>query len=179
MDKSDKEIIVEFLNGNEECFNIIARKYQKIIYWHARRMLGVHDDADELTQEVLIVLYHKLSTFRFDSSLTTWIYRITSNRAKNYLKKKSVKQFFSIGKNDENTFQSSQDIIKNYEEKEKIDTVIKMLRKLPVKQREVFIFRNFEELSYNEISEITGKSVGALKANYFHALKKVLEMVNE
>jgi len=174
------ELVKRFLDGDETAFNEIVRMYQKKIYWHARQMLGNHLDADEVTQEVLIVIYRKLKDFNFQSSLYTWIYRIVSTRSLNQIRKKKIKKFFSID-DAENDFelQDRTDIVEDLANREKLEMVEKKLAKLPPKQREVFIMRNYEELSYEEIAERTGKSVGGLKANYFHALKKVMELSNE
>lgn len=173
---NDFELIKSFLNGDESSFNRLAVKYQEKIYWHARRMTGNHLDADEIVQEVLIVLYNKLKTFEFKSSLYTWIYTITNTRIINYLKKKTLRNFFSLDDITNKKF-DQKDVFDNLESKQKVDKIEKALHKLPVKQREVFIMRNFDELSYEEISQITGKSVGALKANHFHALNKIKEIV--
>ena len=177
---NDFDLVRRFVSGDEYAFNLIVKKYQKKIYWHARQMLGNHSDADEVTQEVLIVMYRKLSTFNFNSSLYTWIYRIVSTRSLNQIRKRQVKRFFSID-DDENEFeiQDSADIVEDLNNKEKLENVNKILEKLPPKQRQIFILRNYEQLSYEEIAKITGKSVGGLKANYFHALKKVLELSHE
>jgi RNA polymerase sigma-70 factor, ECF subfamily len=142
-------------------------------------MTGNHLDADEIVQEVLLVLYKKLKDFQFKSSLYTWIYRITSTRTINYLKKKKIRQIFSIDDEAGNKLSFSEDIIKNIEDKEKLERVEKALQKIPNKQREVFLFRVYEGLSYEEISEITGKSVGGLKANYFHAANKIMELMKD
>ncbi len=174
---NDFELVKSFNEGNENAFNIIIRKYQQKIYWHARRMLGNHLDADEVTQQVIIVLYNKLKTFSFKSSLYTWIYKIVNTRSLNQIKKNQVKRFFSFEDVRENELSGSNDIIEDISNKQIIDKVQKLLQKLPLKQREVFIMRNFDELTYEEISKITGKSVGGLKANYFHALKKLTEMM--
>ena len=173
---NDFELAKNFLNGDESAFNRLAVKYQEKIYWHARRMTGNHLDADEIVQEVLIVLYKKLNTFEFKSSLYTWIYTITNTRSINYLKKRKLKSFFSLDEISNKNF-SNNDIIDNLESKQKLAMIEKALQKLPVKQREVFIMRNFDELSYEEISGITNKSVGTLKANYFHALNKIKDLV--
>ncbi len=173
---NDFELAKNFLNGDESAFNRLAVKYQEKIYWHARRMTGNHLDADEIVQEVLIVLYKKLNTFEFKSSLYTWIYTITNTRSINYLKKRKLKSFFSLDEISNKNF-SNKDIIDNLESKQKLAMIEKALQKLPVKQREVFIMRNFDELSYEEISGITNKSVGTLKANYFHALNKIKDLV--
>lgn len=172
----DFALIKDFVEGNESAFNRLAVKYQDKIYWHARRMTGNHLDADEIVQEVLLVLYNKLKTFEYKSSLYTWIYTITNTRSINYLRKKNLKSLFSL---DDilNKKSEDKDVIDNLEVKQKLEKIEKALQKIPIKQREVFIMRNYDELSYEEISEITGKSVGALKANYFHALNKLKELI--
>ena len=177
---NDFELIKKFLAGDEGAFNLIVKKYQKKIYWHARQMLGNHLDADEVTQEVLIVIYKKLGSFNFNSSLYTWIYRIINTRSLNQIRRRKIKNFFSLD-DDENKFElaDTKDIVEDLVNREKLKLVDKALEKLPPKQRQIFIMRNYEELSYEEISKITGKTVGGLKANYFHALRKVLELTNE
>ena len=176
---NDFELVNKFINGDESSFNSLVRKYQKRIYWHARQMLNDHLDADEVTQEVLIVMYKKLSAFNFKSSLYTWIYKIVTTRSLNQLRKRKIKKMFSFEDTDEKELTSKHDIVEDINNRQKLDKVNSVLEKIPPKQRQVFILRNYDELSYEEISEITGKSVGGLKANYFHALKKVLELTNE
>lgn len=173
---NDFELTKSFLNGDESAFNRLAVKYHEKIYWHARRMTGNHLDADEIVQEVLIVLYNKLKTFEFKSSLYTWIFTITNTRSINYLKKKNLRSFFSLDDISNSKFEQN-DMIDDLESKQKVEKIEKALQKLPVKQREVFIMRNFDELSYEEISQITGKNIGTLKANHFHALNKIKELV--
>jgi len=178
VDEKEFELVTNFINGDEKSFNKIVSEYQKLIYWNARRLLGNHYDADEITQQVIIVLYNKLKTFKFNSSLKTWIYRITFTRSLNLIRKNKVRKFISfeepsIDINNEN------DIVKNFEDKEKLEKLNAVLNELPVKQREVFVLRKYDELSYEEISEITGKSVGGLKANYFHAVNKILNKLED
>lgn len=175
----DFENIKRFIAGDESSFNKIANKYKEKIYWHARRMTGNHLDADDIVQEVLVVIYNKLKDFRFKSSLYTWIYKITSTRSINYIKKRDLKKFFSLDNNDIINIKNNNDIINDMDVKEKLNRIDKYLQKIPLRQREVFILRNFDELSYEEIANITGKSIGGLKANYFHAFKKISEMVEK
>jgi RNA polymerase sigma-70 factor (ECF subfamily) len=177
---NDFDLIKKFLAGDESAFNLIVKKYQKRIYWHARQMLGNHLDADEVTQEVLIVIYKKLGSFNYNSSLFTWIYRIINTRSLNQIRRRKIKNFFSLD-DDESSFElaSKEDIVEDIANREKLHMVNKALEKLPPKQKQIFIMRNYEELSYDEISKITGITVGGLKANYFHALRKVLEITNE
>lgn len=174
----DSVLVKRFIEGDESSFNKLIERYQKKIYWHARRMTGNHLDADEVVQEVLIVLYKKLKDFEFKSSLYTWIYKITTTRSINLINRNKVKKIFSINEADAERIAKQEDIVDGIINKQKIERMNNLLQKLPVKQREVFILRNFDELGYEEISEITGKSVGALKANYFHALKKITEMMS-
>ncbi|RMD49736.1 MAG: RNA polymerase sigma factor [Ignavibacteria bacterium] len=173
------ELIKRFIDGDESAFNQIVQLYREKIYWHARRMTGNHMDADEITQQVLIVLYKKLNTFKFNSSLYTWIYKITSTRSLNLIKKNNLRRFFSFEDVNENETKQENDIVKNIDDKDKLNKLDEILQTLPPKQREIFVLKNFDELSYKEISEITGKSIGTLKANYFHALKKITEKMSD
>lgn len=176
---TDDVLIDRFLKGDESAFNLMAARYQERIYWHARRMLGNHFDADEIVQEVLLVLYKKLKTFKADSSLYTWIYRITQTRTLNLIKKQKVKRFLSIDDEDRLDLRDNTDVVADIENREKLKTLDTVLQQLPVKQREVFALRHFEEMSYEEIAELTGKSVGGLKANYYHALQKVTKLMEQ
>lgn len=178
-EEPEKILIEEFLNGNEKAFNELVRKYQKGIYWHARRMVGNHLDADEITQQVIIVMYKKLSSFKGNSSLKTWIYRITSNRCLNFIRRRKIKAYLNLDDVEASSLKNDEDILTNLEDRELLENVQKVLDELPLKQKEIFIYRHFDGLNYSEISEITGKSIGGLKANYFHAAKKVLKMVGK
>jgi len=179
LNRDDYELIRGFLLGDQQAFNILVRRYQDKIYWHARRMLGDHDDAHEIVQQVLLVMYNKLNTFNFSSSLYTWIYKITSTRSLNLIKKKKLKNIFTFSSDDSVENHGYENIIEDMESKERFLQMEKNLQRLPAKQREVFIFRNFKDLSYEEISDLTGKSIGALKANYFHAFKKMKELMDK
>jgi RNA polymerase sigma-70 factor (ECF subfamily) len=179
-DNTDFELIKKFLEGDESSFNKLVNKYQQKIYWHARRMTGTHLDADEVVQEVLLVMYNKLKDFQFKSSLYTWIYRITSTRSINFLNKKKIKRILSFDDVNASETGMNSEIIEDMDTREKIKKLDEFLQTLPAKQREIFILRNVDGLSYEEISEVTGKSVGGLKANYFHAINKISEkMKNE
>jgi len=175
---SDFKLVENFILGDQQAVEIIVKKYQEKIYWHARRMTGNHLDADDIVQQVLLVMYNKLNTFNYKSALYTWIYKITATRSLNLIRRRKLKSF--IGLEDLNTdIKTGQDIFLGIEHKEKFEEVQKYLSRLPAKQREVFIFRQFDELSYEEIAQITSKSIGALKANYFHAIKKLKELIKD
>jgi len=169
----DFELVRNFLSGNEQSFNILARRYQERIYWHARRMLGDHDDAHEIVQQVLMVMYDKINTFNFSSALYTWIYKITATRSLNLIRTRKLRRIFNFSSQENIENRGYENIIDGIEARERFKKMEKFLMNLPVKQREVFVMRNYDELSYEEISAITKKSVGALKANYFHAFKKI------
>ena len=175
----DYELIQDFLSGNEQSFNILARKYQERIYWHARRMLGDHDDAHEIVQQVLLVMHSKLNTFNFSSALYTWIYKITSTRSLNLLKKKTLRRIFTFSSNENVEKIGYENIVEDIESRERFLKMENHLNRLPIKQRQVFVMRNYDDLSYEEISNITGKSIGTLKANYFHAFRKLKELMKK
>jgi len=139
-------------------------------------MLGNHIDADEVTQEVLITIYKKLHTFKYESKLGTWIYTITSNLVLNYIRRKKIKSFLGFDDLTQD-IKDNTDIIQDLDDKLKLEKLNNILKTLPEKQRQIFILRNFDELSYEEISQITNTSVGALKASYHHAQKKIMELM--
>lgn len=157
-------------------FNLLIRSYQQRIYWHVRKMVIDHDDADDLTQEIFIKVYRHIDGFRQDSQLYTWIYRIATNECLAFLQKKRRRFFLPLGdvaaeliqKVDQGLNISGEDIQLQLQ---------KALLKLPDKQRIVFNMKYFDEMPYEEISEITGTSVGALKASYHHAVKKIEEFL--
>lgn len=174
--KTDKEIIEEFTKGNiETATNEFVRRYKNFIYLIAYRYVKNHDDAEDITQDVFIDAIRKLKDFRQESSLKTWLYRITVNKAKNHLRRKTLLTFISFARPDDESDLDFPDKSQsnNYESKELEEKFLEILSNLPEKQREVFSLRYFEDLSFNEISDMLGTSVGGLKANYFHAVRKI------
>ena len=173
----DKEILEQFQKDETRAiaFNFLIKKYQQKIYWHVRKMVIDHDDANDLTQEVFIKVWNKLDSFRGDSQLYTWLYRVASNECLNFLSKKRKNYFTSVedmvGMELENKLEADS-LISGDEIQIKLQ---KALLKLPDKQRLVFNMKYYEEMKYEEISEITGTSVGALKASYHLAVKKIEE----
>jgi len=174
----DSFIISKILNEDtrDYGFNLLVKAYQERIYWHVRKMVIDHDDADDLTQTVFIKVWKGLTNFRADSKLYTWIYRIATNECLNFLNKKKRRFFVPIN-----------DVAA--ELSEKIDAgdgiggdeiqikLQKAILKLPEKQRLVFNMKYFDEMKFDEISEITGTSTGALKASYHHAVKKIEDFI--
>ena len=136
-------------------------------------MMQDHDEAHDITQDVFIKFYNSASEFRGESALYTWLYRITTNACINALRKKKVRSF--LGLDDIRDVISTEDPgpDEKAEKREQQSEIERAIASLPEKQKAVFILRYYEEKSYEEISEIMKTSVGGLKANYFHALKKI------
>ncbi len=159
-------------------FNLLVKTYQERVYWHVRKMVIDHDDANDLTQDIFVKVWSNLTKFRGDSSLFTWVYRIATNECLNFLQKKKRRFMLPIAdvsKELESKIDSG-DMITGEEIQIKLQ---KALIKLPDKQRVVFNMKYFDEMKFDEISEITGTSVGALKASYHHAVKKIELFLSE
>jgi len=172
----DKDLIEKIQNPDTRNygFNLLVREYQERIYWHVRKMVIDHDDSDDLVQDIFIKVWNNLDKFREDSKLYTWIYRIATNECLNFLKKKKNKFFLPINDvaSELATKIDSGGHISGDEIQMKLQ---KALLKLPDKQRLVFNMKYFDEMKFKDISEITGTSVGALKASYHIAVKKIEE----
>jgi RNA polymerase sigma-70 factor (ECF subfamily) len=175
---NDLELVELFQNGNEASFNELVGRYQEKVYWIARRLVNDHDQADDIVQDVFIKVYSALKKFRGESGFYTWLYRITVNVALNAIRKQRVRDFIRI----DEFFETAEDedgqpdaLIEKDEQQKLVEEAI---TKLPEKQKAVFILRYYEELSYEEISVILKTSIGGLKANFFHATKKIGEYVH-
>lgn len=176
----DAQIIAMFADERtrEDAFSHLLKKYQQKIYWHVRRMVIDHDDADDVTQDIFIKIWRNLEKFRADSQLYTWLYRIATNECITFLNKKKQKQNVSL--DDDNSSYLSETLADTtYFNGDKAQMKLQQaLLTLPEKQRLVFNMKYFEDLKYDEISEILGTSVGALKASYHLAVKKVENFFN-
>lgn len=170
----DSELIEKLRNEDTRnyAFNLLVRKYQERIYWHIRKMVISHDDSDDLVQEVFVKVWKYLDNFRGDSQLYTWIYRIATNECLSFLAKKKKRFFLPIGdvEKELSNYLDSGAYITGDEVELKLQ---KALLKLPNKQRLVFNMKYYDNMKYEQISEITETSVGALKASYHHAVKKI------
>ncbi len=179
-DYSDKELIGLFrkTESRDLAFNLIVRKYQEKLYWHIRKLLIDHSDTDDTLQNTFIKVWTGLDNFREDSGLFTWLYRIATNEALSFLNNKKrrfllplvdvEKQLSNSLKNDE-YFNGDELQLK----------LQKALLTLPEKQRVVFNLKYFDEMKYEEMAEILETSVGALKASYHHAVKKIEKYILE
>lgn len=158
--------------GRRVAFGRMVSDYKEALYFHIRRMVLNHDDANDLTQEVFIKVWRSMDRFRGESKLYTWLYRIATNVCLTHLEKS--KRFFNVSFDDvENQLQQELREDPLFTADEILLRLQVALASLPDKQRAVFVMRYYDELSYAEISEITGTSEGALKASYHHAAKKI------
>ncbi|MBI2618634.1 MAG: RNA polymerase sigma factor [Ignavibacteriales bacterium] len=171
--RSDRELLGQFQQGDESAFNELVLRYQERIYWVASRFLQDHDDADDVVQEVFLKVYEGLRTFRGESGLYTWMYRITVNASLNFLRRRRVKEFFRLDDMAEERSAESERPDNALERKEERTLIEEAIERLPDKQKAVFLMRYYDELPYDEIGRILGTSVGGLKANYFHAVRKI------
>lgn len=170
---TDKEIIELYRNGHEEkAFREIVAAYSERLYWHVRRFVCSHEDTDDLLQEIFIKVWSALPSFRQDSRLFTWIYRIATNETLNWLGKQKVRAALKFESLDTSlTDKIDEDPYFNGDEAQRL--LFKAIARLPKKQKSVFCMRYFDDLPYDDISEILGTSVGALKASYHFAVEKI------
>lgn len=171
---ADKEIIEQFRNADTRnyAFNLLVREYQKRLYWHIRKILLDHDDTDDVLQNVFIKVWRNLDHFKGESQLFTWLYRIATNESINFLNQK--KKRAGIPLDDVSSFLANNLESDSYYKGDEIQLKLqKAILTLPDKQRIVFNLKYFEEMKYDEMSKILETSVGALKASYHHAVKKI------
>lgn len=174
----DNELVRLFKDAQqrEKAFTSIVKKYQEKIYWQVRRIVITHQDADDVMQNVFIKAWNGLNNFREDAKLYTWIYRIAVNESLTYLeqqKRRSSVSFDDVSESLENKMQSE----KGFDENKTIWKLQLAVQQLPEKQRIVFNLRYFDEMPYEEMGQVLDTSVGALKASYHHAVKKIEEYI--
>jgi RNA polymerase sigma factor (sigma-70 family) len=170
----DAEILSQFQDEKtrNSAFNLLLNKYQQKIYWHVRRMVIDHDDADDLVQDVFIKVWKNLAGFRNDSQLYTWMYRIASNECITFLNKKKQRNNISIEDEAYNLADTLADssYFNGDAAQKKLQNAILTL---PEKQRLVFNMKYYDDMKYEEMSQVLGTSVGALKASFHLAVKKI------
>lgn len=173
---------IEFINAlkdpkqKDKAFKLLLDKYQQRLYWHIRKLVLTHEDADDVLQNTFLKIYKNLHNFKQNSSLLTWMYRIAYNESMNLLSKNG-KILFS---NNEEESKKAIDKLESdvYFEGTEIQLKLqKAILKLPEKQRQVFQMKYFDELKFYEISEITGISESTLKSSYYTAVKHIEEFV--
>ncbi len=177
----DAEILEKFSveRTRQEAFSLLLNKYQQKIYWHIRRMVINHDDTDDLVQDVFVKVWKNLGNFRSDSQLYTWIYRIATNESITFLNKQKRQNNTPL---DEVSSEVVESLIEpSYFNGTEIQLKLhRAIQTLPEKQKLIFNMKYFDDMKYEEISEVLGTSVGALKASFHIAVKKIETfMLNE
>jgi len=159
-------------------FKQIIKKYQERLYWHIRKIVISHEDSDDILQNTFIKVWRGLDQFREDSKLYTWLYRIATNESLTFLKQKKKRQyipFMDVEHQLMNVLESDE-----YFSGDQIQLKLqKAILTLPEKQRLVFNMKYFEEMKYEDMSKILDTSVGALKASFHHAVKKIEKYLKE
>ena len=173
MDMADEDIVCLFREGKRDAaFRLLVDRYKERLYWHIRKILIGHEDADDVLQNVFVKIWQSLSEFRFDARLYTWMYRIATNEALNFLNEKRRKVY---GNSDEisvflehtlesDPFFSGDDIQRELQ---------RAVLALSERQRLVFNMKYFDDMSYEDMAQVLNVAVGTLKATYHHAVKKI------
>ncbi|NOY96384.1 MAG: sigma-70 family RNA polymerase sigma factor [Chlorobi bacterium] len=180
MHKSDRELIAGLKAGEMQnhAFQMLVEKYQERLYWHIRRIVLDHDDADDVLQNTFVKVWKNLNNFREESGLYTWLYRIATNESLTFINSKKRKNMFPMS-------ELSDYLVDNLEADPYFDgdeiqeKLQKAIITLPEKQRLVFNMKYFDNLKYKEMSKILDTSVGALKASYHHAVRKIEEFLSK
>lgn len=172
---TDDEILAQCRSEEtkEKGFRNLMNAYQQRLYYHIRRFVNTHEDADDVLQNVFIKIWKNIDSFRAESSLYTWVYRIANNESITYINKQKRTATF--------TLEHTAAIYKTGSDNENPEQVQLRLQAaintLPDKQKQVFIMRYYDEMPYEEMSKVLETSVGALKASYHHAVKKIEEII--
>jgi len=175
---NDLILVEKIKDGNRTAFEELVLKYQKEIYFLAYRMVFNKEDAADVVQEIFVQVFRKIHQFRSASTFKTWLYRVAINQCKNFLRvlKKDrgyvpAEDYVVTDPND-----SQLDVLlKN----EKVDLISETIEKLPKKQKAILILRTYQELSYEEIAEIVGGSVGSARVNFYHAIENIKRLMGE
>ena len=173
----DQKILDHILNKDwEQAFKLLVKDYHQRVYWQIRRMVLIHEDADDIAQNVFIKIYQNLNSFKNESKLSTWIFRITYNETINFIHKNAKEQNVSF---EDYSMNIADDLSTDeYYTGDEIELKLqKAIASLPEKQRVVFMMKYYDEMKYEQISEVLGTSVGALKASYHHAVTKIKEFL--
>lgn len=175
MEGMDDEYIVHLFQQEEReeyAFRLLVNKYRERLYWHIRKIVLSHEDADDILQNVFVKIWQSLKEFRFESKLYTWMYRIATNEALNFLSEKRRKVY---GNSDEisgfleNTLESDPFFCGDDIQKE----LQKAILTLSDRQRVVFNMKYFDDMPYEDIAQVLEVAVGTLKATYHNAVKKI------
>jgi RNA polymerase sigma-70 factor (ECF subfamily) len=178
VNQDDKELLIQFkeLPNKEKAFTAIIKKYQEKLYWHIRRMVVEHEDANDILQNMFVKVWKGLENFREDSQLYTWLYRIATNECLTFLEQQ--KRRYAISMDEEDTGLTNKVKASEGFDVNKLEWKLQIaIQKLPEKQRIVFNLRYYDEMPYEQMSRVLETSEGALKASYHHAAKKIEDFI--
>jgi RNA polymerase sigma factor (sigma-70 family) len=176
--KTDTELLALFRESatRDKAYTEIVKKYQERLYWHIRRMLVDHEDSNDVLQNVFIRVWNALAGFREDAQLYTWLYRIATNECLTFIEQKKKKASVSLSEVESglsNKIRADKDFDAN-----KLEWKLQLaIQQLPEKQRVVFMLRYYDEMPYEQMSQVLETSAGALKASYHHAAKKIEDFI--
>jgi RNA polymerase sigma-70 factor (ECF subfamily) len=174
----DKELLMQFKEPatKEAAYTRIIKKYQEKLYWHVRRLVVQHEDANDVLQNMFIKVWNGLDNFREDSQLYTWLYRIATNESLTFLEQQKKRSSVSLS-DVESGLSNKLKADKNFDAN-KLEWKLQVaIQQLPEKQRAVFNLRYYDEMPYEEMSRVLETSEGALKASYHHAVKKIEDFI--
>jgi len=175
---SDTELLVQFRNPitKEKAFTSIIKKYQEKLYWHVRRMVIDHEDANDVLQNVFLRVWNGLENFREDSQLYTWLYRIATNECLTYIEQQKKRSAVPLDESEGGL--SNKIKADSHFDANRLEWKLQLaIQQLPEKQRIVFNLRYYDEMPYEEMSRVLETSEGALKASYHHAVKKIEDYI--
>ena len=173
--EADNSIVERYLAGDMSAFDELMIRYERQVYRVCYRFVNNRDDAMDLAQEVFIKAFEHLANFRRESSMKTWLYRIAMNHCINHVKK-NAREFVEIRENIGSTSASVHSEMENREQREQFRLLVK---RLPPKQKAILEMRIHEQLSYEEIATMSGRSISTIKASVFFALEKLRKLVKE
>lgn len=175
----DEQALVRQLKDKttqEQAFRILMSQYKERLYWHVRKIVFSHDDADDVLQNTFIKVYRSIDKFNSESKIYSWMYRIATNEAITFINKKAKEKKIDISEYNLNMIHTLQE--DSLYDGNEIQLVLQQaIATLPKKQQLVFNMKYFDEIKYSDMSEMLETSVGALKASYFHAVKKIEKII--
>ncbi len=178
-DADDLALVAASRRGDRTAFNELVKRHHEKVYWVARRLLGDHDDALDITQDAFVKAWSTIGNFRGDAQPYTWLYRIATNLSLNKIRAAKVRTLLRLNDDHDNVPGDDLDPLAGLAQSEARSIIERAIARLPDKQRAVFVLRYYEELPYDDIAAILQTSVGGLKANYFHAVRKIEASVRD
>jgi len=173
------DLIHKFLNGEQWAFDRLMNTYQKIVYRIALGMVGDHDEAADITQEVFIRVFRSLKYFKFEAAFGTWLHRIAVNHSISHIRRKKLRNHLSLSEVSHALKSSLGRPARDLALKDLGEQIEEAISSLPPKQRAIFVMHYYEELPHNEIAKIMGRSEGAIKASYCQAVKKLRKRLSD